>query len=262
MPVTTAKMTVSPPHHWRGTPARRHPDRARGRTRGSQGSRTNPPTRRRTDYADPAGMSEGGKAKPPDPRRKDRAHFCTVRSRAASNRGSSSAIIMPAVGTALVVSAPIRGQALRRAGLAATALRTGEGVVIKKRRRWPVALMCLGLGGVLGATAAWLAQAGKPVQLTPYPLETDDANDTELHSMNGSHPRRPDRRFTRATTTPDQRRHRIELAGPDQPDRVSVCCRVGRARHVRPLGGCLQTRLPRPPNLCKSTAANVVAANF
>ena len=60
------------------------------------------------------------------------------------------------------------------AGLAAAALRTGEGVVIKKRRRWPVALVCLGVGGVLGATAAWLAQAGKPVQLTPYPLETDD----------------------------------------------------------------------------------------
>jgi hypothetical protein len=96
--------------------------------------------------------------------------------------------IMPAVGTALVVTAPIRGEALRRAGLAAAALRTGEGVVIKKRRRWPTALMCLGLCGVLGATAAWLAQAGKPVQLTPYPLETDEMDDAELHSMNGSHP--------------------------------------------------------------------------
>lgn len=96
--------------------------------------------------------------------------------------------IMPAVGTALVVTAPIRSEALRRAGLAAAALRTGEGLVIKKRRRWPTALMCLGLGGVLGATAAWLAQAGKPVQLTPYPLETDGMDDTELHAMNGSHP--------------------------------------------------------------------------
>jgi len=96
--------------------------------------------------------------------------------------------IMPAVGTALVVTAPMRGEALRRAGLAAAALRTGEGVVVTKRRRWPVALMCLGLGGVLGATAAWLAQAGKPVQLTPYPLETDGMDDTELHAMNGSHP--------------------------------------------------------------------------
>jgi hypothetical protein len=96
--------------------------------------------------------------------------------------------IMPAVGTALVVTAPIRGEALRRASLAAAALRTGEGVAVKKRRRWPTALMCLGLGGVLGATAAWLAQAGKPVQLTPYPLETDGMDDTELHAMNGSHP--------------------------------------------------------------------------
>lgn len=97
--------------------------------------------------------------------------------------------IMPAVGTALVVSAPIRGEAVRRGRLAAAALRTGEGVVIKKRRRWPVALVCLGLGGALGATAAWLAQAGKPVQLTPYPLETDEIDDSaELHSMNGAHP--------------------------------------------------------------------------
>jgi hypothetical protein len=96
--------------------------------------------------------------------------------------------IVPAVGTALVVSAPVRSEALRRAGLAVTALRTGEGVVIKKRRRWPTALMCLGLGGVLGATAAWLAQAGKPVQLTPYPLDDMDDDGTELHAMNGSQP--------------------------------------------------------------------------
>jgi hypothetical protein len=98
--------------------------------------------------------------------------------------------IMPAVGTALVVAAPIRGEAVRRGRLAAAALRTGEGAVVKKRRRWPVALVFLGLGGVLGATAAWLAQAGKPVQLTPYPLETDDldGNSAELHSLNGSHP--------------------------------------------------------------------------
>jgi hypothetical protein len=96
--------------------------------------------------------------------------------------------IMPAVGTALVVSAPIRGEALRRVGLAATALRTGDGIIVKKRRRWPIALMCLGLGGVLGATGAWLAQAGKPVQLTPYPLDDMDDDNTELHSMNGSQP--------------------------------------------------------------------------
>jgi len=97
--------------------------------------------------------------------------------------------IVPAVGTALVVSAPIRGEALRRGRLAAAALRTGDGVVAKKHRRWPIALVCLGLGGALGATAAWLAQAGKPVQLTPYPLDSDEIDDsTDLHSMNGSHP--------------------------------------------------------------------------
>ena len=96
--------------------------------------------------------------------------------------------IMPAVGTALVVTAPIRGEALRRTGLAVAALRTGEGVVIKKRRRWTVALVCLGLGGALGATAAWLAQAGKPVQLTPYPMDEMDDDNIELHSMNGSQP--------------------------------------------------------------------------
>jgi hypothetical protein len=112
------------------------------------------------------------------------------RKAAAQTRQLVGERIMPAVGTALVVSAPIRGEALRRGRLAAAAIRNGEGVVVKKRRRWPVALVCLGLGGVLGATAAWLAQAGKPVQLTPYPLETDDMDDdsTQLHSMNGAHP--------------------------------------------------------------------------
>ena len=110
------------------------------------------------------------------------------RKAAAQTRQLVGERIMPAVGTALVVSAPIRGEAVRRAGLAAAALRTGDATAIKKRRRWPVALVCLGVGGVLGATAAWLAQAGKPVQLTPYPLESDDMSDTELHAMNGSHP--------------------------------------------------------------------------
>jgi len=111
------------------------------------------------------------------------------RKAAAQTRQLVGERIMPAVGTALVVSAPIRGEALRRGRLAAAALRTGEGVAVKKRRRWPIALVCLGVGGVLGAGAAWLAQAGKPVQLTPYPLESEEADDsTELHSMNGARP--------------------------------------------------------------------------
>jgi hypothetical protein len=108
------------------------------------------------------------------------------RKAAAQTRQLLGTRVMPAVGTAIVASAPIRGEALRRGRLAAAALRQGD-VVVKKRRRWPIALFCLGLGGVIGAGAAWLAQAGKPVQLSPYPLETDD-DSTELHSMNGSHP--------------------------------------------------------------------------
>jgi hypothetical protein len=110
------------------------------------------------------------------------------RKAAAQTRLLVGTRVMPAVGTAIVASAPVRGEALRRGRLAAAALRQGD-VVVKKRRRWPIALFCLGLGGVIGAGAAWLAQAGKPVQLSPYPLETDGMPDaTDLHSMNGSQP--------------------------------------------------------------------------
>ncbi|HEY0869502.1 MAG TPA: hypothetical protein VGD55_03810 [Acidothermaceae bacterium] len=98
--------------------------------------------------------------------------------------------IVPVVDNARVASAPARAEAFRRGRLAAAALRGGGTMIAKKRRRWPVALVCLGLGGALGAGAAWLAQAGKPVQLTPYPLDddTDAGHDHEHHSLNGSHP--------------------------------------------------------------------------
>ena len=79
-----------------------------------------------------------------------------------------------AAGTAMVRSAPFRREAMHRARLAATALREGEGAVAKKRRRWPIAIACLAAGGAIGAAAAWLSQAGKPVQLTPYPLPTEE----------------------------------------------------------------------------------------
>jgi hypothetical protein len=101
--------------------------------------------------------------------------------------------IVPVVDNALVVSAPARTEALRRGRLAAAALRGSSTVMTKKRRRWPIALVFLGLGGAIGAGAAWLAQAGKPVQLTPYPL-TDDSMDDESehlhehHTLNGSAP--------------------------------------------------------------------------
>jgi hypothetical protein len=101
--------------------------------------------------------------------------------------------IVPVVDNARVASAPVRAEAFRRGRLAAAALRGGGTIIAKKRRRWPVALLCLGLGGALGAGAAWLAQAGKPVQLTPYPLDDDadagrdhEGHDHEHQSLNGS----------------------------------------------------------------------------
>jgi hypothetical protein len=78
------------------------------------------------------------------------------------------------VGTAMVRSAPFRNEAVHRTKLAAAALREGDAAVMKKSRRWPVAIGSLALGGAIGAAAAWLSQAGKPVQLTPYPLPTDE----------------------------------------------------------------------------------------
>ena len=98
--------------------------------------------------------------------------------------------LSPAVENALNASAPVRIEAARRGRLAAAALRGAEGQIAKKRRRWPVALVFLGIGGALGAGAAWLAQAGKPVQLTPVPVP-DDSVDTptkDLSASNGSHP--------------------------------------------------------------------------
>jgi hypothetical protein len=82
--------------------------------------------------------------------------------------------IVPAVDSALVASAPARTEAVRRGRLAAAALRGADSVIIKKRRRWPIAMFFLALGSAVGAGAAWLSQAGKPVQLAPYPLAGDE----------------------------------------------------------------------------------------
>lgn len=91
--------------------------------------------------------------------------------------------VMPAatsaIGSAMVASAPFRKEAIRRATLAGTALRGGDAmVIVKKRRMWPIALLCLGLGGLAGAAAAWFSQAGKPMQMTPYPLPTSETDTT------------------------------------------------------------------------------------
>jgi len=103
---------------------------------------------------------------------------------------------------ARIASAPIRAEAARRGKLAAAALRGAESIEIRRRRRWPLAFLTLALGGLIGAAAAWLAQAGKPVQLTPYPLpgeqserlehdgpQTVDLSDGEAHeeSQDESH---------------------------------------------------------------------------
>lgn len=82
--------------------------------------------------------------------------------------------LVPAVDSARVASAPARTEAVRRGRLAAAALRGADSVIIKKRRRWPVAVLFLALGSAVGAAAAWLSQAGKPVQLAPYPLAADE----------------------------------------------------------------------------------------
>ncbi len=74
---------------------------------------------------------------------------------------------------AMVVSEPARREALRRGKLAAAALRGADGMImVKKRRRWPVAILFLGVGSAVGAAVAWLTQAGKPVEITPYPMQT------------------------------------------------------------------------------------------
>jgi hypothetical protein len=83
-----------------------------------------------------------------------------------------------AVDNAMTASAPVRQEAMRRGLLAAAALRGADTVIVKKRRRWPMAMLALALGGAVGAVAAWLSQAGKPVHLSPYPLPAEETDRT------------------------------------------------------------------------------------
>ena len=66
---------------------------------------------------------------------------------------------------------------MRRGKLAADVLRGADIVSVQKRRRWPLAMLGLGLGAAIGAIATWISQAGKPVQLTASAssLENSDA---------------------------------------------------------------------------------------
>ena len=88
----------------------------------------------------------------------------------------------------MVTSAPARKEAVRRGMLAAAVLRGAEPVG-KKRRRWPIAMVFMVLGAAIGAAAAWLSQAGKPVQLTPYPIPAEDDGDAtvDLTSDDNAH---------------------------------------------------------------------------
>jgi hypothetical protein len=89
-----------------------------------------------------------------------------------------------AVDNALVASAPVRREALRRGRLAASALRGDNAAVISatSKRRWPIAVVFLLIGGAAGAVAAWFSQAGKPVQLSPYPLPTEQSDESSADS--------------------------------------------------------------------------------
>jgi len=113
------------------------------------------------------------------------------RKAAAQARQVVNQRILPAVDNARTASAPARMEAMRRGRLAAIALRGGSSLVVVKRRRWPIAVLFLALGGAMGAGAAWLAQAGKPVELTPYPLAEGDmhtrASDARIDVTDEAH---------------------------------------------------------------------------
>ncbi|HET9187646.1 MAG TPA: hypothetical protein VFN80_06815 [Acidothermaceae bacterium] len=86
-----------------------------------------------------------------------------------------------------VSSAPARKEAMRRGMLAAAVLRGAEPLA-KKGRRWPIAIMFTLIGAAIGAAAAWLSQAGKPVQLTPYPIPAEEGDTTvDLTSDDAAH---------------------------------------------------------------------------
>jgi hypothetical protein len=98
-----------------------------------------------------------------------------------------------AMDNAMTASAPVRAEAMRRGKLAAAALR-GDETIAKMASRapsrsWLVAAMFLAIGGAIGAAVAWLSQAGRPVQLSPYPLATerDEPQAVDLTEQEQSH---------------------------------------------------------------------------
>ena len=95
-----------------------------------------------------------------------------------------------AVDNAMVASEPVRREAVRRGKLAAAALRGADSMIVaRKQRRWPVAVAFLAVGSAIGAVVAWLSQAGRPVQLAPYPLasEPDEPQSLDLSAEEREH---------------------------------------------------------------------------
>ena len=68
--------------------------------------------------------------------------------------------------TAAVALAPRLETARRRSGAALDALRGAEPVIVRKRRRWPVAIGAMGIGMVAGAAARAFT---KPMTVAPMP---------------------------------------------------------------------------------------------
>ncbi|MBX6372519.1 MAG: hypothetical protein IRZ02_09740 [Acidothermus sp.] len=92
---------------------------------------------------------------------------------------------------------PVGREAARRGRLVAAALRGVDGAVsanhtVVKRRRWPVALVFLGVGSAIGAAVAWVLQAGKPVQLAPYPAPPKADQESQEDQEAAAHPDRAD----------------------------------------------------------------------
>jgi hypothetical protein len=97
--------------------------------------------------------------------------------------------------TAAVALAPRLETARLRSGAALGALRGAPpAVVVKRRRRWPVALGAMGVGMIAGAAARAFAKPRMAVDASPAPIPTVIPNDGDVVVLD-------DIRATTETTT-------------------------------------------------------------
>ena len=93
--------------------------------------------------------------------------------------------------TAAIALAPRLETARRRSGAALDALRGAEPVLVRKHRRWPVAMGAMGIGMVAGAAARAFA---KPATVAPMPprhvptVVTSDADVVVLDDVSAAEP--------------------------------------------------------------------------